>query len=124
MNFSPAKAVLYDIIHAHCLTSQNTDRVIKFLGIKNIFNGKRDFWHLRKLLLRVTSEQKARDIVNLMPFPFIEGYHKNERAAQIFFSAPIQQTRDSDYWVDNVLVPISKKGQRIESITGYGIFLR
>jgi len=121
MKLSPAKAVLYDIIHADCLTTQNTNRVIAILGIKNLLYGKRDYWHLRKLLLRVTSEQKAREIVNLMPFPFIEEYRKNERAAQIFFSAPIQQTRDFRYWVDNVLAPISKKGQRIESRTGYRI---
>jgi hypothetical protein len=115
---------LYDILHAHCLSTQRTDEVFRLSGIKgNLYNGKRDYWQLRNILLRAISEQKARDIINQIPFPFIQKYYPGEDDAQVFFSRSIQTNRISWFWMDDVLAPLTtpKGTGRIESVvTGCG----
>ncbi|MCA6368267.1 MAG: hypothetical protein IM631_12180 [Cytophagales bacterium] len=115
---------LYDILHAHCLSSQCTDEVFRLSGIKGrLYNGKRDYWQLRNILLRAISEQKAREIINQIPFPFIQNYYPGEDDAQVFFSQSIQENRVSWFWMDDVLAPLTtpKGTGRIESaITGCG----
>lgn len=115
---------LYDILHAHCLSTQRTDEVFMLSGIKgSLYNGKRDYCKLRSILLRAISEQKAKEIINQIPFPFIQEYYPGEDDAQVLFSQSIQQIRTSWFWIDDVLAPLTtpKGTGRIESAaTGCG----
>ena len=115
---------LHDILHSFCLSTQRTNDVIRLAGVKaKVFNGKRDYWKVRQILLRAISEQKAQEIINQMAFPFVRNYYRGEDDAQVFFSQSIGQIRTSWFWVDNVLAPLTTKTGtgRIESaITGCG----
>jgi hypothetical protein len=115
---------LYDILHSFCLASERTNDVIRLAGVKaKVFNGKRDYWKVRNILLRAISEQKAQEIINQIPFPFIQKYYPGEDDAQVFFSQSIQENRVSWFWMDDVLAPLTtpKGTGRIESaITGCG----
>jgi hypothetical protein len=115
---------LYDILHSYCLASERTNDVIRLAGVKaTVFNGKRDYWKARNILLRAISEQKAQEIINQMPFPFIQKYHSGEDNAQEFFSRSIQQIRSSWFWRDNVLSPLTTKngtGRIVSAVTGCG----
>ena len=101
-----AKNVLSEILDAFCLSTQNLDRAYRLSGIKcQLYNGKRSNAQLRKLLLRAISEDKAKEIINKMPFPYIEIADKH------FIK------ENTDNW-ENILVPLeNKKGYRLECIT-------
>lgn len=122
-----AKDILYDIMCAFCLDTQNTNAVIKLAGIKaNIFNGKRDWWKIRKLLIRAIPEEKAKEIINAMPFPFVERYYPKEAEAQKHYSPMVINypfERDSVFFMREVLAPI-KVGEIKSVITGYGFHVR
>lgn len=122
-----AKDILYDIMCAFCLDSQNTQKVIKLAGIKaQVYNGKRDWWKIRKLLQRAIPEDRARAIINQMPFPFIENYSPKEEEAQKRFGSIVINfpfERDSVYFMDEVLAPI-QVGEMKSAITGYGVHIR
>ena len=115
-NYNP-KQILDDILNAFCLSSVNLDKVYKLSGINaKLYNGKRSNDQLRKLLLRAITNEKAKEIINQMPFPFIE------TADKIFE----KQTRDCYYYIDNVLMELPKKrGYSIEcSTSNYKIFYK
>lgn len=120
------KDILYDIMCAFCRDTENTDKVIKLAGIKaRVFNGKRDWWTIRKLLMRAISEEKAKEIINAMPFPFVERYYRQEAEAQKRFSPMVINyfERDSVFFMKEVLAPI-KAGEIKSTITGYGLHVR
>jgi hypothetical protein len=115
-NYNP-KEVLNDIMNAFCLSSVNLDKVYKLSGINaRLYNGKRTNEQLRKLLLRAISNDKAKEIINQMPFPFIE------TADKIFE----KQEKDCHYYIENVLTELQKKrGNKIECPTSnYSIFYK
>lgn len=102
-----AKNILEDVMKAFCLSTQNLDKVYKLSGIKaQLYNGKRNYYQLRKLILRAITDDKAKEIINNMPFPYIE----TARGEYI-------RERKFEFWVDDVLVPLpKKKGYRMESM--------
>lgn len=122
-----AKDILYDIMCAFCMDTENTDKVIKLAGIKaRVFNGKRDWWTIRKLLMRAISEEKTKEIINAMPFPFVERYYPQEAEAQKHYSPMVINypfERDSVFFMEEVLAPI-KAGEIKSAITGYGLHVR
>lgn len=102
------KEILLDIMNAFCLSTQNLDKVYKLSGIKGrLYNGKRSNEQHRKIILRAITDDKAREIINQMPFPYIEtayGHYERERERL-------------DYWED-ILVPLPKiKGYRLECVS-------
>jgi len=101
-----AKIILSDIVNAFCLSSQNLDRAYRLSGIKaSFYNGKRSNEQLRKLLLRAITEDKAKEIINKMPFPYIETANGNWIKT------------DTDNF-ENILVPLEKKkGYRMECVS-------
>jgi hypothetical protein len=108
------KEILKDILEAFCLSSQNMNKVYKLSGIKGqLYNGKRNNYQLRDLLLRAINEDKAKEIINQMPFPYIETADRHS----------IKENTDT--W-ENILVPLEKKrGNRLECVTqDYAIFYR
>ncbi len=105
----PGKDWLKQILHAHCLTHTNYKRVLKHVGIaESVFCGL-GYDAVADKILSLTNEDRARDIVNAMPFPFIE------TAVPVY-----TQERDSWYWIENVLADLKDYGE-IMSITGNGI---
>jgi hypothetical protein len=111
------KKVLLDIMNAFCLSSVNLDKVYKLSGIKaRLYNGKRSNEQLRKVLLRAISNEKAKEIINQMPFPYIE------TADKIFE----KQERDCHWFIENTLTEIPKKrGNKIECPTSnYSIYYK
>jgi len=126
-----AKEILYDILHAHCLTTQNTDKVIKLAGIPtSIYNGKRDYWMIRKMILRIVSEERARQIINAMPYSFIENWSRKEDKHKAWIRAMfpemfrITNLDTFTFYRDNVLQPLPlKAGYRMENIEGYAEFV-
>ncbi len=111
------KEVLKDILNAFCLQSQNIDKVYKLSGIKApIYNGKRSSDKCKAILLRAISNNKAKEIINQMPFPYIE------TADKIFE----KNQRNCHFYIDNVLQELPKKrGNKIECTTEpYSVFYR
>lgn len=102
-----AKEILKDILDAFCLSTQNTNKVYKLSGIKSpLFNGKRNYDQIRALLLRAISEDKAKEIINQMPFPFIS----------VHSGVWINDITKRDF--EEILVPLEKKkGYRMENVT-------
>ena len=120
------KIILDDILNSFCLSSQNLNRVYKLSGIKaQLYNGKRSNDKLRAILLRAISEDKAQEIVNKMPFPFIEEYKGTEELKEFINNTHIKSHHSGCKWED-ILVPIEKKrGHRIECITqNYAMYYR
>jgi hypothetical protein len=116
LKYNP-KEVLNDIMNAFCLSSQNLDKVYKLSGIKaEFYNGKRTNEQLRRLLLRAINNDKAKEIINKMPFPYIE------TAGKIFE----KREHDCHYFIENVLQELpKKKGYKIQCTTEpYRIFYR
>ena len=115
------KDILLDILNAHCMTTENLNKAYKLSGIKaNLYNGKRDYYKLRRLFIRAISNDTAKYIINNMPFPYIENYNGTEYLREFIESKypPIEQIGRIDYWIDEVLIPITKKaGQYIECVT-------
>lgn len=96
------KTTLRSILTAFCLSSQNIKKVQKLTGITNLWNGKRTTDQAVNILVRAIPDHKAKEIINAMPFPFIENYHEGESYAQSFFSAAIIQRR-TIFWINEVL---------------------
>lgn len=108
------KQILEDIINAFCLSTQNLRTAHELSGIKGqFFNGKRSNTQLRNLLLRAISNDKAKEIINQMPFPYIEIADRH------------YIKENTDTW-KSILVPLEKKkGNRLECVTqSYTIFYR
>lgn len=128
---TPAKAVLCDVLHAHCLYSQNIDEVIRLAGVsESIYNGKRNYSQIRELILRAMSEEKAREILNQMPFPFIEDWSWNYDKHQSWIKAmfpDMNQVRGAStfkYFKDKVLRPLPAiPGYQIENSEGFAEFI-
>jgi hypothetical protein len=119
------KEILKSILNAFCLQSENIKKVCNLAGINSIWNGKRTTNQAVNILIRAISNEKARYIINSMPFPFIEEYSPIEQVTQDTLKHIHKPTRDSFFWIDSVVSPITKKGERIESvITGNATFLR
>lgn len=121
-----AKQILYDILHAFCMDTQNTNKVIKLTGIKGrIYNGKRDYWAIRKLIIRAITEQKAQEIINNMPFPFIEHWTPTEDKHKAWMDElfpSLDEHETFEFYSKNVLCPIPMiAGQRMENTRGYSI---
>ena len=101
-----AKQILSDILNAFCLSSENLKLVFELSGIKGqLYNVTRSNEQLRKILLRAISDDKAKEIINKIPFPYIQ-------------TANSQYIKENtDNW-KNILVPLEKKkGNRLECIT-------
>jgi hypothetical protein len=116
LKYNP-KEVLNDIMNAFCLSSQNLDKVYGLSGIKaEFYNGKRTNEQLRRILLRAINDEKAKEIINKIPFAYIE------TADKIFE----KNKRDCYYYIENVLQELPKKsGYRIECTTNpYTIFYK
>ncbi len=108
------KEILLDILNAFCLSTVNIEKVYKLSGIKGrLYNGKRSNDQLRRILIRAISNEKAKEIINKMPFPYIEKFYGNY----------IKEDRNK--WED-ILVPMGKKkGNRLECTTqDYVIFYK
>lgn len=75
--------------------------------------------------MRAISEEKAKEIINAMPFPFVERYYPQEAEAQKRFSPMVINyfERDSVFFMKEVLAPI-KAGEIKSAITGYGLHVR
>jgi hypothetical protein len=115
------KDVLLDILNAHCMTTENLNKAYKLSGIKaSLYNGKRDYYKVRRLFIRAISNNTAKYIINNMPFPFIEDYNGTEYLREFIESKQHPRSRIGriDYWINEVLIPIPKKaGQCIECVT-------
>lgn len=117
------KLILKDIMNAFCLSTQNLRRVHDLSGIGgNLYNGKRTNDKLRDILLRVIPEEKAKEIINKMGFPFIEEYYGVEGTKNIIDS----MHSDTGIKWEDYLVPLERKrGYRMENVTkGSAIFYR
>ena len=116
LKYNP-KEVLNDIMNAFCLSSQNLDKAYRLSGIKaEFYNGKRTNEQLRRLLLRAINDDKAKEIINNIPFPYIE------TADKIFE----KREHDCHYFIENVLQELpKKKGYKIQCTTDpYTIFYK
>lgn len=119
-----AKQTLKDIMTAFCFHFQNTQKVIKMAKIENPYNGQKGHDEIVEFVLNQINEESAKEIVNKIPFPFVENYHPEERPTQEFFKN-YAENRDSFYWTEQVLFTDYKKGVSIISkITGCGIHLK
>ena len=119
------KEILSDILNAHCLSTENTRKVYELSGIKaQLFNGKRNYYQIRNLLLRAISDEKAKEIINKMPFPFIGQYYGTEHLKD-FVNNSLIKSRDYMFWIDNVLMETPKKrGYKILNHDDCGITYR
>jgi hypothetical protein len=116
INYNP-KEVLSDILNAFCFESERIQQVYNLSGIKaQLYNGKRSNDRCKKLLLRAISKDKAKEIINNIPFPYIE------TADKIFE----KREHDHHYYIKNVLQELpKKKGYKIQCTTEpYTIFYR
>jgi hypothetical protein len=113
-----AKDTLEEIMNAFCMCSENIQKVYNLSGIKaQLYNGKRTREQLIKLLLRAINEEKAKEIVNKIPFPFIAEYHGTEYMKE-FIDNTIITKRECGFWETNVLAPLKiKRGYRMENVT-------
>jgi hypothetical protein len=74
-----AKLILKDILTTNIFRNLNIDKVYRLSGIKGkLYNGKRSNDKQSNILLRAINEQKAKEIVNQMPFPYIQCYKGRE----------------------------------------------
>jgi len=122
-----AKEIIKDIIEAHCLYSQNQKKVMMLADINSaeIYNGGNDYYQIIDKILNKVSEEKAKEIVNQMPFPFMQHYYPTEEPTQNILNKIANlidyNKRDSFWWIENVLSPLRKKGEIKSKITHCGI---
>ena len=122
-----AKQILSEILDAHCLYSENRRKVIKLanLNSQDIFNGQNDYYQVRNTILNNLNDDKAAEIVNAIPFPFIEEYSpiedKTQKSLNNLTGLIDYYKRDSFFWIENVLLDIPVNARIQSTITLCGV---
>ena len=103
------KEILFSIMNAHC-KNHNFDIAIKILGIPMGKFVNNTMTKCKEMLLDAITEDQAKEVINQMPFPYIEtaiGYYGNHYSGI-----------NSIYWINDVLV----QRKKVQSVfTGYGL---
>ena len=121
------KEILHEILNAFCLVSQNTNKVRKLTGIEiEIPREGMYITEMHKIILSKITDEQAKDVINKMPFCYIENYSRTGDEFKEKVEKLHNKEKSCHFWIENVLSELpKKKGYAIENPrTGFKTFYR